>query len=376
MSALTVLHVAPHLSQGGAERLLYELARQDTGGTTHHIALMQDEVFFPRSGLGIHDLGLDLRHRWQALRRLPQSVARLRGLISELRPDVIQGWLYYGALLTLAAPDALPRIWGIHNTTFPPIAANPLLHGVDRGLARMSRRAGAIVYCAQSARSFHERRGYAPERGIVIDNGVDTELFRADSARRQRTRAALGLTETTCVVLLSARHDPQKDIPNCLAAFARFRGRRPDAVLLLAGRGMEAGNAALNRSIAALGLGEAVQRLGSVQDMAALMDAADVVMLGSRYGEAMPMVLLEALVMGKPIAATRIGDVERLPCPREALAPAADPATLAEALAFAARHDAIWTECFARARERYCIRAMFEAYAALYRSLASGKGLP
>ncbi|MCO4053313.1 MAG: glycosyltransferase [Bosea sp.] len=375
MSRLTVLHVAPHLGQGGAERLLFELARQRCGETVHHIALMQDEVFFPRAEVKIHDLGLNLGRRWQALRRLPASRQRLRALVDELKPDLIQGWLYYGALLTLMVPRQIPRIWSIHNSTFPDLRANPLLHLVDRLLARTSRRAQAIVYCAHAARILHEQHGYAPEPGLVIENGVDTGLFRANPERRQRTRAGLGLDDLACAVLLSARNDPQKDIANCLAAFALFRQRRPQAVLLLAGRGMEAGHPELESLVAHHGLGDAVRPLGPIRDMAALIDAADAVMLGSRYGEAMPLVLLEALVMQKPVAATDVGDVAQLPCPRAALAPPANSAALADALSFAVMRDPIWEACFTQARGRYGIDAMLQAHARLYRRLVVGVGV-
>lgn len=371
MSRLTVLHIAPHLALGGAERLLFEMARPRDGALVHHVALMQDEVFFLRDGLRIHDLGLDLGRRWQALRLLPAVGRRLRTLVDEIRPDVIQGWLYYGALLTLLAPSRVPRVWSIHNTTFPALGAKPVLHLVDRVLARASSRAQAIVYCARTARALHERRGYAPAPGLVIANGVDTSVFRADAARRRQTRAGFGLGDAACAVLLSARNDPQKDIPNSLAAFALFRQRQPQAVLLLAGKGMEAGHPDLSRLIVAHGLGNAVRPLGPVRDMGALIDAADVMLLGSRYGEAMPMVLLEGLVMDTPVAATRIGDVGVLPCPADALAPPADPAALAAALAFAARRDPVWQACFSEARARYGIEAMLEAHTGLYRRLAA-----
>jgi glycosyltransferase involved in cell wall biosynthesis len=123
--------------------------------------------------------------------------------------------------------------------------------------------------------------------------------------------------------------------------------------------------------IAARGLDEAVLTLGTVADMPGLLDAADAALLGSRYGEAMPMALLEALAMGKPIAATRIGDVERLPCPAEALAAPGDPRSLASALAFAHAGDPRWGDAFAKARAQFGLGTMLHAYEALYRRLAA-----
>ncbi|RXT55526.1 hypothetical protein B6S44_10500 [Bosea sp. Tri-44] len=377
MAGLKILHVAPHLRQGGAERLLFELATHPSDGTTHHVALMQDEVFFDRSGLQIEELGFDLKRRFGALTHLPASRRRLRALIERLKPDVVQGWLYYGAFLSLSLSNRTPVVWSIHNTTFPRLLANPLLHLVDRVLAARSRQApDAVVYCAASARAFHEARGYAPERGLVIDNGVDLALFRPDPARRAVRRAGLGLPDDAFIVLLSARNDPQKDLPNCLDAFALFRREVPEARLLLAGRGMDDSDAALRAMIAARDLGPAVLSLGAVADMPGLLDAADAVLLGSRYGEAMPMALLEALAMGKPIAATRVGDIGRLPCPGEALAPPGDPRSLASALSFARAGDPRWAASFAEARAHYGLDRMTRTYDALYRRLAAREPAP
>ncbi|AZO80473.1 MULTISPECIES: glycosyltransferase [unclassified Bosea (in: a-proteobacteria)] len=377
MAGLKILHVAPHLRQGGAERLLFELATHPSDGTTHHVALMQDEVFFDRSGLHIEDLGFDLKRRFGALTHLPASRRGLRALIERLKPDVVQGWLYYGAFLSLAVGNRTPVVWSIHNTTFPRLAANPLLHLVDRVLAARSRNLpDAIVYCAASARAFHEARGYAPERGLVIDNGVDFALFRPDLARRSARRAGLGLADNAFTVLLSARNDPQKDLPNCLDAFALFRRETPEARLLLAGRGMDDSDTALRAMIAARDLEPAVLLLGAVADMPGLLDAADAVLLGSRYGEAMPMALLEALAMDKPIAATRVGDIGRLPCPGEALAPPGDPRSLASALTFARIGDPRWAASFAETRAHYGLDTMTRAYDALYRRLAAQEPAP
>lgn len=376
MAGLKILHIAPHLRQGGAERLLFELATRAPAGVAHHVALMQEEVFFDRADLVVEDLGFDLTRRLRGVTHLPASRRRLRALVERLRPDIVQGWLYYGAFLSLAVGGRAPLVWSIHNTTFPRFLANPPLHLIDRTLAARSRSTpDAIVYCAASARVFHEARGYAPRRGLVIDNGVDLALFRPNAERRAVRRNAFGLADDAFVVLLSARNAPQKDLPNCLDAFSLFRRDTPMARLLLAGRGMNGSDAGLRDLITARGLGAAVVMLGEVSDMPGLLDASDAVLLGSRYGEAMPMALLEALVMDKPIAATRVGDVERLPCPREALAPPAEPQSLAAALTFARAGDPRWAASFAETRVRHGLDAMVRAYESLYRRLAAQEPL-
>jgi glycosyltransferase involved in cell wall biosynthesis len=90
-----------------------------------------------------------------------------------------------------------------------------------------------------------------------------------------------------------------------LAAFADVLNVRPDAILLLAGEGPEAG--ALESLARRLGLEGRVHFLGYV-DPSNAYAACDVVVLPSR-SEGMPLVILEAMARGRTVIATRVGAV-------------------------------------------------------------------
>lgn len=375
-ATLKVLHVAPSLDQGGAERVLHGLANAG-GGVSHRIVVMQDRIFFDFAGHDVAELGFDLSSHTRSLARLAPALRRLRALLRAERPDVVQGWLYYGNLLTLAAAGlGTPVVWSIHNTTLASWRAKPVLRAADRALALGSRwLPDRIVYCAQSARALHEAHGYRADIGLVIANGVSGAEFRRDPERRVATRARLGLAGDDIAVGLVGRYDPQKDIPTSLRAFAGFAGRRPGARLVLAGRGMDAGNGELRGLAAAAGLADKVLPLGAVADVGALIAAMDMVMLGSRYGEALPMTLLEALFCEVPVVATRGGDVALLPIPDHALAAPGDAAGLGAALERVWSGPAAdWDAGFASVRRDYSLERSAAAYADLYRRLASGAG--
>jgi glycosyltransferase involved in cell wall biosynthesis len=227
------------------------------------------------------------------------------------------------------------------------------------------------MYCARSARTLHESQGYRTDIGIVIPNGVNGSSFRPDAGRRSETRRRLALGDGDIAVGLVGRYDPQKDIPTSLRAFARFADSRQSARLVLAGRGMDAGNAELHGLIADEGLAGRVILLGAVANVENLIAAMDMVMLGSRYGEALPMTLLEALFCEVPIVATRGGDVGLLPIPAHALVASGDPAALADALGRVWDGEAgAWGAGFAKVREDYSLDRSVAAYCDLYRRIA------
>jgi glycosyltransferase involved in cell wall biosynthesis len=373
MTNVRVLHIAPHLEQGGAERLLYSLATSEVQGVHHQVVLMQDKSFFDRERLNTISLGFNLANRGQAARHLVPAVRRLRKVVAEQRPDIIQGWLYYGALMTvLIGRTQAPVVWSIHNTTLPKFSAKPLLAMVDRQLAVASRSKPArIAYCAETARQVHEANGYDPKPGTVIDNGIDMSVFRPNSMRRLGIRQQLGLSADAFVVGLFGRFDPQKDVLGCLEAFALARKKHPELMLLLAGRDMDAHNRELNHWIAERKLWPACKVLGPRTDIQHLLNATDAVMLGSRYGEAMPLILLEALASRVPVATTAVGDVGRLGVPQRAIVPAASPAKLAEAISFVRQTagSAQWDIAFETVRRRFSIERYVASHVSLYAGL-------
>ena len=98
-----------------------------------------------------------------------------------------------------------------------------------------------------------------------------------------------------------------KDYPNLLRAFARTASE--GIVLWIVGHGEE--EAAAKRLATELGIDARVRFLGVVDDVSALMEAADGFVLGSRW-EGFPMVLLEAQASGLPVVATRVGGIPEL----------------------------------------------------------------
>jgi glycosyltransferase involved in cell wall biosynthesis len=374
---IVVLHVIPAFGQGGAERLLRDLAL-GTSEQERHLVVVMLEGGLLASGLEIYELGLPRQAKARAAWQLPRAGAALANLIVSESVDVVQGWLYYGALLTCwARPLNRKILWSMHNTNFAPFLYNPKLHVVDRLTAGFSRRVpNHIIYCTQGARDLHESRGYDSTRGIVIENGVNTGLFvPATLSQRLNVRASLGIGATEPTIGIFARYDAQKDIPGTLAAVAKVFSKKPQLRLLLVGAGMDKENSTLEKELRHTGILDRTIRLGARADVEVILRGLDLVVLGSRYGEAMPMALLEALFVEVPIAATKVGDVETLPVPTSALAPWGDPAQLAGAieigLAQGAEHP-VWRHAFAETRRRFTVDRYRQAHSELYQSLLHG----
>ena len=130
------------------------------------------------------------------------------------------------------------------------------------------------------------------------------------------------------VLLTVARLADQKGHDILLSAVAALpQAERP--LVVLAGEGPLAGSLAAQAETAGLD----VRFLGQRADVPALLAAADVVVLPSRW-EGQPLILAEALRAGRPVIATRVGGVADMTGPDGALlVPPGDAAALAAAIA-------------------------------------------
>ncbi|WP_431269964.1 glycosyltransferase [Dankookia sp. P2] len=214
--------------------------------------------------------------------------------------------------------------------------------------------------------------------GQVIGNGVDFSAFAFDPAARARLRTMWNLTESQVAIGTIGRFDPQKDHAGIAAALAKL-GRR-EAVWVLAGSGCEAGNPALGGILGSAQPGLRVLPLGPRGDMAAVLSALDLLVIGSAFGEALPMVALEAVANDLPVVATRVGSVEPLVLDTAWLAAPGDLTALAAAIAAAwpalpggRRPPSAVSKRLALAAE-YAIASTTAKYHQLYRDLARAPG--
>ncbi|HEV2187753.1 MAG TPA: glycosyltransferase, partial [Stellaceae bacterium] len=297
---LTVLHLITGLETGGAEGMLARLATGSDRKRFRHVVV---SMTGPGAlGPAIAAGGVPLRSL--GIRRNapdPVGLLRLRRMLREFRPEILQTWLYHADLLGLVAWRlgwAPHLLWNVRST-------ETIGSGVVRRLlARWSALPDAVIVNSLEGRRFHQALGYRPKRWVHIPNGFDNAGLKPDAEAGKRQRVTLGIGDDAFVVLLPARYHPMKDHATFLAAAARFVSARPKARFVVAGTGVEKANRALMDLISAQGIGDRVLLLGERRDLAAIYPAADVVTLSSAFGEGFPNVLAEAMCCGVPCVAT------------------------------------------------------------------------
>ena len=303
---MKILVVTTGLGYGGAERMLLGLSREwMAAGCDLHIISLSDEIAlapqFEECGATVQSLNLG---------RGPGAFSGLLGLSRAIRrqkPDVVQTWMPHADLLGgLAARLAGVKnlVWGLHHadlgrsglklSTMLVVRCNALLSWlVPR----------AIVAVSEHVRQRHIEAGYARSRIDVVPNAIDADRFQFSQQGRERIRGELWVADEAFVVGFLGRFDRVKRLGDFLDAAKGLANRLENTAFIMAGDGLDAGNARLGEMIRSRGLEQRVSLLGVRDDVPDILSAFDVLLCTSQ-DEAFGLVVLEALSCQIPCVST------------------------------------------------------------------------
>jgi len=250
------------------------------------------------------------------------------------------------------------------------------VHGLNtRTCFQWARR---IIAVSNAVRQHLVAQGLRGEAITVVHNGVDLRaLARPDESTV--VRAKWGLPEGAPVLVTVGRLAPAKghagllEAVEALARDARWQGLR----LLIVGTGALLPE--LQRQAAELGLTERVIFCGFHRDVVPFLQAADVFVLPS-VQEGLSLSALEAMALGKPVVACRVGGTPEVVVDGETglLVAPGEPTELARALeqllADPAEGRRMGEAGRRRVREAFDLEQMVSKIEAIYRDLIAGRG--
>ena len=160
----------------------------------------------------------------------------------------------------------------------------------------------------------------------VIHHGIDPEAHRGGNGKKIRDE--LRIPTGAFVLGFVGRLSGQKGIASLLAAMEIIEKRSPETHLVIAGTGSH--EPKVRRFVAAR---EKVHYLGFRQDIPAVMDACDVMLVPSNW-EGFGLVVIEAMAAGIPCIASAVSSLPEIIIPEYngLLVPPEDPPALAAAV--------------------------------------------
>lgn len=368
----TVLHIITGLGPGGAEAVLYRLVSQQGSNWRAQVVSLGDEGVY---GAKLRDQGVPVYCLEMPQGRVtPGGLIKLFRLIRDIRPNVVQTWMYHadvigGVVGRFAGVQNV--VWGVRASRLVGAKANFL----PRVCALLSGRIPArIVSCSLRAQQVHVTLGYPSDKFHYVPNGYDLEVLKPDFAARITLRAELGIPLTSPVIGMVARWDPHKDHANLFSAMRLLWKRRPDVRLVCVGKGMIYGNAHLRQLVTRSGGEGATHLVGSRNDIRAVMNALDIHVLSS-VAEGFPNTVAEAMACGTPCVVTDVGDAAEIVGATGWVVRPSDSIALSEALLTAleslevAGKEILGGHCRKRIDETYRLDRMVERYHCVWAQL-------
>jgi glycosyltransferase involved in cell wall biosynthesis len=311
---------------GGAEKLVVTFARaartKDIKLTviTLRANVPQVKQSVLETGAGV----VELHHRKLFA---PGRFYRLVRFLQQENVDIIHTHLAMANILGAASGwlAGIPVVTTLHNVSTGsenhavrgPLESWLINHSVEQVIA-----VGQETAEAQKIR-------LGSKKIIVIPNAVEAP-GETPASRIRALRQELGVAQESPLLLSVGRLEPQKGMDDLILAFKQLLVSYPDARLVVAGIGSL--HAQLNREIQEAGLESKVQLLGLRDDVPELLAACDLFVSASRW-EGLPVSVLEAMAAGKPVVATRVGDLPQVILEgMGVLVPPGNPEQLAEAL--------------------------------------------
>lgn len=371
---LRVLWLIKGLGPGGAENLLVNHAAvRDRDGISYRAAYLvaaKGHLVPDLEQLGVPvallDAGREADPRW---------ALRLRRLLLRHEIDVVHTHSPYVAstvrLLVRTLPaDRRPALVYTEHNRWP--RHSRVTRGANLGTFALDDAQIAVSADVRSTIPAPLRH-----RVEVIEHGVDIDVVRALAPQRNEVRAELGIDEDEVVIGTVANFRAEKayDVWLDAAASALRAAAQADGPRL---RFVSVGQGPLEATMRArlqrLDLGDRVQLLGYRDDATRVMTAFDIFTLASRH-EGLPVSLMDALVLGLPVVATRVGGIpEAVTHGVEGrLVPPGDPFALARAyvdLAADPDERAAYGAAAARRGDAFDIRRAVSRIEAVYRASA------
>jgi len=363
---MRILHLDTERGWRGGERqalwLAVELARR---GHLSAVAARAGQPLAERA----HEAGLPVVNCSPRFEGDPLRAYRIRRAIKRFDIDVVHAHAAHDVTLgALAVMGTRARLVISRRVDFR-------LHD-NAGSRWKYSRASAIIAISRAVADVLASCGVGPERVRVVPDGVD--VHRDIRPAPPEALAALDIPAAAPLAVQVAQLVGHKDPLNFVWAVVEAHRAAPELHALLVGDGVL--RPAVESEVRRLGAEGYVHLAGYRTDADSLLAAATVCVLSSRE-EGMGSVLLDALYLGKPIAATRAGGIPEVVEDGVSglLAPVNDPQALGAAIARLVNDVELAGQLAYGARQRaelFSVERMAAATEAVYAEVIASDAAP
>lgn len=328
---MKILYVITGLGQGGAERVVCDLADgMVRAGHEVKIAYLTGEVLTHPVNKNIELINIKLNN----VSSLPKAYLTLSKIIRSYQPDVVHSHMVHANIMmrTVRITTPIKRLISTAHSNNEGSRLRMVAYRVTHNLADLT------TNVSNKATSAFENMGAVPKFSMrTMYNGIDLEKFQCYPQAKVEIAKEIEIDRKCKIILAVGRFNEAKNYPNLLKAIYLLKQEVEYPIkLLIAGDGEL--RTLIEGLIISLNLQSDVILLGRRNDISKLMSACDLFVLSSD-NEGFALVVAEAMACECLVVATDCGGVAEVLNNPEFLVTVNNTKALMKKIAFTLRLD-------------------------------------
>ena len=304
-----ILHIITGIGTGGAERVLFNLTKNDMR-YDHYIISLKKKNFIktPYNFSHLKMIYLDL-----SFANSFYKFFYLIYLINKIKPKIVQTWMYHadffgGLAAKLAGISNV--FWNIRNSNIDKYTKFSTKLILKLNIFSSYFIPNQIISCSTKAIKVHKTLGYK-KIFIYIPNGIKIK-----KKFYLKSNLKINSLDKKNLFLMSyvGRWHPQKDFDTLFKSLKTLKNtfKIYNWKLIIAGFSLNKTNQDFYNLIKLNSLQKNVLMIGQIKDVNEIYQNSDLNILSSSYGEAFPNVIMESMANGTPCVATDVGETQSI----------------------------------------------------------------
>jgi glycosyltransferase involved in cell wall biosynthesis len=304
---MKIIHIIIGLGEGGAERTLFNVCKNDINNDHVIVSLTPQKKYSkPLRKLGYKVYQLNLKKNIFFF----LTILSLIKILHIEKPDVTQTWMYHADLLGSICSLLVGRnkiIWNIRHSNLEKNQKFNLTIYIAKILSKLSWWIPKkIIVNSKNAMKYHKQLGYCSKKFFYIPNGCNLTYFKPRNKNLFFVRKKFKIQKKIPLIAFVARYDLNKDHINLLNSLRIIKNKNIKFFCILVGKNI-VNNIELTSHINNLKLKDHIKLMDSHDDIALLMSELDLHILPSS-SESFPNVVAETMACEVPNIVTDVGD--------------------------------------------------------------------